>query len=142
MHGKLRFPATLFTQSLQTSKLLVANCEEEMKARLTHLVRERCIGVIIGEVGSGKSTAVRAFVEGLEPSQYTVVHATNPLVGSTGFYREVLGILGEPVPMFRQQMVLAIRRTTWRELASRSSGSSRRTNEPASVFSGAPASGG
>jgi len=105
------FTTTPFTQSLQTSKLFVASGQEELKARLTHLVRERGIGVITGEVGSGKSTAIRAFVESLEPSRYAVVYTANPLIGSTGFYREVLGILGVPVPMFRQQMVLAIRRT-------------------------------
>jgi type II secretory pathway predicted ATPase ExeA len=104
------FTTTPFSRGLQTSKLFVAAGQEELKARLTHLVRERGIGVITGEVGSGKSTAVRAFVEGLDPTRYTVVYTANPLIGITGFYREVLGVLGEPVPMFRQQMVLGIRR--------------------------------
>src|SRR3972149_6067907 len=104
------FTTTPFTQSLHTSKLFVASGQEELKARLTHLVTERGIGVITGEVGSGQSPAVRAFVESLEPSRYTVVYTANPLIGSTGFYREVLDILSVPVPMFRQQMVLATRR--------------------------------
>lgn len=99
-----------FSRGLSTAKLFVANAQEELKARLTYLVRERGIGLITGEIGSGKSTAVRSFVEGLDPTRHTVVYTANPLIGITGFYREVLLQLGEPVPMFRQQMVLAIRR--------------------------------
>lgn len=104
------FSTTPFSRGLATSKLFVASGQEELKARLTHLVRERGIGVITGEIGSGKSTAVRAFVESLDPTRYTVVYTANPLIGAAGFYREVLGLLGEPVPMFRQQMVLSLRR--------------------------------
>lgn len=104
------FVAMPFSRGLATAKLFVANAQEELKARLSYLVRERGIGLITGEIGSGKSTAVRAFVESLDPTRYTVVYTANPLIGITGFYREVLLQLGEPVPMFRQQMVLGIRR--------------------------------
>src|SRR5579884_2464720 len=82
--------ATPFSRGLTTSKLFVAAGQEELKARLSYLVRERGIGLITGEIGSGKSTAVRAFVDGL--------------------YREMLSQLGEPIPLLRQQMVLALRR--------------------------------
>lgn len=104
------FASLPFSRGLPTSKLFLASGQEELKARLSYLVRERGIGLITGEIGSGKSTAVRAFVESLDPTRYTVVYTANPLIGISGFYREVLLQLGEPVPMFRQQMVLAIRR--------------------------------
>ena len=104
------FTAMPFSRGLATSKLFLASGQEELKARLAYLVRERGIGLITGEIGSGKSTALRAFVDSLEPTRYTVVYTANPLIGITGFYREVLSQLGEPVPLFRQQMVLAIRR--------------------------------
>ena len=104
------FSATPFTRGLATSKLFVAAGQEELKARLSYLVHERGIGLITGEIGSGKSTAIRAFVEGLDPTRATVVYTANPLIGITGLYREMLNQLGEPVPMLRQQMVLALRR--------------------------------
>jgi len=104
------FSATPFSRGIPTSKLFVAAGQEELKARLNYLVRERGIGLITGEIGSGKSTAVRAFVESLDPTRATVVYTANPLIGITGLYREMLGQLGEPVPMLRQQMVLALRR--------------------------------
>lgn len=104
------FVATPFSQGVITSKLFPASGQEELKARLSYLVRERGIGLITGEIGSGKSTALRAFVDGLDPTRYTVVYTANPLIGITGLYREVLSQLAEPVPLFRQQMVLSIRR--------------------------------
>jgi len=104
------FTTMPFSRGVITSKLFPASGQEELKARLSYLVRERGIGLITGEIGSGKSTALRAFVDSLEPTRYTVVYTANPLIGITGFYREVLSQLGEPVPLFRQQMVLAIRR--------------------------------
>ena len=102
--------ATPFSRGLTTSKLFVAAGQEELKARLSYLVRERGIGLITGEIGSGKSTAVRAFVDGLDPTRHTVVYTANPLIGITGLYREMLSQLGEPIPLLRQQMVLALRR--------------------------------
>ena len=104
------FTALPFSRGLPTSKLFVASGQEELKARLSFLVRERGIGLITGEIGSGKSTAVRAFVDALDPTRFTVVYTANPLIGITGLYREMLSQLGEPVPPFRQRMVLALRR--------------------------------
>ncbi len=104
------FTTMPFSRGIITSKLFPALGQEELKARLAYLVRERGIGLITGEIGSGKSTALRAFVDGLDPTRYTVVYTANPLIGITGFYNEVLTQLGEPVPLFRQQMVLALRR--------------------------------
>ncbi|MDO8691247.1 MAG: AAA family ATPase [Dehalococcoidia bacterium] len=104
------FTTVPFTRGLATAKLFLSGAQEELKARLAYLVRERGIGLITGEIGSGKSTAVRSFVDSLDPTRHTVVYTANPLIGITGFYREVLMQLGEPVPMFRQQMVLGIRR--------------------------------
>ena len=99
-----------FRRGVATAKLFPASGQEELKARLSFLVRERGIGLITGEIGSGKSTARRAFADSLDPTRYTVVYTANPLIGSSGFYQDVLTQLGEPVPLFRQQMVLAIRR--------------------------------
>lgn len=103
------FTAMPFSRGLASTKLFTSSGQEELKARLIYLVRERGIGVITGEIGSGKSTAVRAFVDGLDPTRYTVVYTANPLIGIAGFYREVLSVLGESIPRFKQQMVLALR---------------------------------
>src|SRR3970040_2526464 len=94
------FTTTPFSRGLETSKLFIASGQEELKARLTHLVRERGIGLITGEIGSGKSTAVRAFVDSLDPTRYTVVYTANPLIGITGFYRGALSQMCEHVTLY------------------------------------------
>jgi general secretion pathway protein A len=104
------FSSTPFTRSLASSKLFTSGGQEELKARLAYLLRERGIGLITGEIGSGKSTAVRAFVDGLDPTRYTVIYTANPLIGICGFYGEVLSALGENVPRYRQQMVPLLKR--------------------------------
>ena len=104
------FTSTPFSRGLPTSKLFGASGQAELKARLSYLLGERGIALITGEIGSGKSTALRAFVDGLDPTRSAVVYAANPLIGITGLYREMLTQLGEPVPLLRQQMVLALRR--------------------------------
>jgi type II secretory pathway predicted ATPase ExeA len=104
------FATTPFSRGLPTSKLFLASGQEELKARLSFLLRERGIALITGEIGSGKSTALRAFVDSLDPTRVSVVYTANPLIGSAGLYREMLTQLGEPVPFQRQQMVLALRR--------------------------------
>jgi general secretion pathway protein A len=104
------FVTTPFSRGLPTSKLFLASGQEELKARLSYLLGERGIALITGEIGSGKSTAIRAFVDSLDPTRTTVVYTANPLIGITGLYREMLTQIGEPVPLLRQQMVLALRR--------------------------------
>ena len=105
------FSSVPFSRGLPTSKLFVASGQEELKARLSHLTVQRGIGLITGEIGSGKSTAVRSFVDSLDPTRFSVVYTANPLIGITGLYRDMLSQLGEPVPPFRQRMILALRRS-------------------------------
>jgi general secretion pathway protein A len=52
--------------------LATANVKE-LQARLALTVRERGIAVVTGEVGSGKSTAVRAFTASLDTNRYLVL---------------------------------------------------------------------
>ena len=71
-------------------------------------MRERGIGLITGEIGSGQVHGVTRFRR--EPGSHPRPPSSTPptrSIGITGLYREVLGQLGEPVPMLRQQMVLA-----------------------------------
>jgi len=99
-----------FSRGLPAGKLFSSRTQDELRARLEYLLREPGIGLVTGEVGSGKSTAVRAFAEGLEPARYAVMYFANPMIGITGLYRELLSQLGEPLRRYRQEMVPAIRR--------------------------------
>ena len=54
-----------------------ADCDEAA-ARIAWCVAERAIGVITGEVGTGKTVAVRAALAGLDPAGHTVIYSATP----------------------------------------------------------------
>jgi len=108
-----------FTRTLNTGDILATISVKELQARLTLTVRERGIAVVIGEVGSGKSTAVRAFIASLDPNRHTVVTLTWPIPSPSALYRQMLTrtrpapgasvALNQPVPFGATAQVAALR---------------------------------
>ena len=105
-YGFARAP---FSKTIETDKLFATSGQKELTARLTYLVRERGCGLVTGEIGSGKSTAVRACTAGLDANSYLVVYLANPTTGSMGLYRELLLTLGHEPPFTKPRMVSRIR---------------------------------
>ena len=60
----------------------------EAVARITWCIQERALGVITGEVGSGKTVATRAATTTLDASRHTV-----------GYLRRVASACAAPEPM-------------------------------------------
>jgi type II secretory pathway predicted ATPase ExeA len=52
------------------------------------------IGVVTGEVGTGKTVAIRAAVAGLDPAGHTIVYVGNPATGVRGILAHVVTALG------------------------------------------------
>ena len=50
----------------------------EAVARITWTVRERAVGVITGEVGTGKTVAARAAIAGVDQTRHTVIYLADP----------------------------------------------------------------
>lgn len=103
------FTQAPFSKSIPTEALFPTAGQKELCARLTYLVRERGLGLITGEIGSGKSTAVRAFTAGLDPNRYLVLYLANPTTGITGIYRDLLLALGHEPPFSRPRLVARLR---------------------------------
>lgn len=103
------FTRTPFSKTIPTNDLFPTAGQQELSARLTYLLREHGFGLITGEIGSGKSTAVRAFAAGLDPNRYLVLYVANPTTGITGIYRELLAALGQEVPFGKPRMVARLR---------------------------------
>jgi type II secretory pathway predicted ATPase ExeA len=61
-----------------------ADCAEAA-ARITWAVAGNAIGVITGEVGTGKTAAVRAAVAALDPAGHNVIYIGNPGAGARGY---------------------------------------------------------
>lgn len=74
---------------------------KEAKARLDYLKTTRGIGVIVREVGSGKTSSLRAFADSLNPSLFKVICFPRSTGTVMDFYRGLASGLGEE-PSFRK----------------------------------------
>ena len=68
---------------------------QEALARLNIMVKYRYLGVLTGEIGSGKSTLIRYFTQQLDSLQYQPVYVNTSNLKPRDFYSEVLQVLGE-----------------------------------------------
>jgi type II secretory pathway predicted ATPase ExeA len=93
------FTRTPFTKDLAPSMLHRYAGHSEAVARISWCVDEAAIGVITGEVGAGKTVAVRAALGELDNSRHTVIYLGNPAVGARGLYAAIINRLGG-VPRF------------------------------------------
>jgi type II secretory pathway predicted ATPase ExeA len=100
------FTAMPFGKSLPPSALYRSAGHQEAVARVSFLVSEQAIGVLTGEVGSGKTVAARAAVAELDPSRHTVIYLPNPAIGARGIYAEVVSRLGGE-PHFHRAALIA-----------------------------------
>jgi type II secretory pathway predicted ATPase ExeA len=71
----------------------------EAVARIGWCVEQHSLGVITGEVGAGKTVAVRAATAALDGSRHVVIYLPNPSVGVRGMLHHVVSALGQ-VPSF------------------------------------------
>jgi type II secretory pathway predicted ATPase ExeA len=73
----------------------------EAVARISWCVEEAAIGVVTGEVGAGKTVAVRAALGDLDSSRHSVIYLGNPAIGARGLYTTIVSHLGQ-VPRFHR----------------------------------------
>jgi type II secretory pathway predicted ATPase ExeA len=94
-----------FGKDLAPSMLHLHHAHREALARISFLVQEQAIGVVTGEVGSGKTVAARAAISELEPSRYSVIYLANPAVGARGIYAEIVSRLGGEPRFFKSALI-------------------------------------
>ena len=71
----------------------------EAVARISWCVDQHAIGVITGEVGAGKTVAIRAATAALDPARHVIIYLPNPSVGVRGMLHHIVTALGR-VPSF------------------------------------------
>jgi len=86
-YGFTRMP---FGRALAPQMLHRHTAHAEAVARIGWCLTERALGVITGEVGAGKTVAVRAALAGLDASRTTIVYLPNPAVRARGLYAGIL----------------------------------------------------
>ena len=92
-YGFSRMP---FGRNLAPGMLHRHASRNEAVARISWCISERAIGVIAGEVGTGKTVSVRTVLASLDPSRHTVVYLPNPMIGIRGICEEILATFGQP----------------------------------------------
>jgi general secretion pathway protein A len=75
------------TEILKTTELI------DVKERFDYIIRIGAIGLVTGEVGSGKSTAIRYAAEHLHPSEYKSLYMTASSGAIMEFYRQLVNEL-------------------------------------------------
>ena len=81
-YGFTRMP---FGTAVPVEALYASAAHKEAVARLRWLISARGLGALTGEVGCGKTVAVRAAVTSLDASRYTLIYLPNPQIGVRGY---------------------------------------------------------
>jgi type II secretory pathway predicted ATPase ExeA len=85
---------TPFGKSIPARDLFARQAHAEAIARIGFCVVESALGVVTGDVGAGKTVALRAAVAGLDPTRHQVIYIANPAFGTRGLYVTIVRALG------------------------------------------------
>jgi type II secretory pathway predicted ATPase ExeA len=99
------FTVMPFGPAIPVPGLFGSAAHNEAVARLRWLISARGLGVLTGEVGSGKTVAVRAAADGLDASRHTLIYLPNPQVGVRGIHGAVAVALGQ-APRFHHATLI------------------------------------
>lgn len=66
----------------------------EAIARINWCVSQKALGVITGEVGAGKTVAIRAALAQLEASRHQIIYIPDPTIGMRGIQSTIVTALG------------------------------------------------
>jgi len=97
---------TPFSKSIAAKDLYSRVAHQEAVARIGFCIVESALGVVVGDVGAGKTVSVRAAVAGLDPTRHTVIYVSNPAFGTRGLYVTIVRTLGAE-PRFHKAEVMA-----------------------------------
>lgn len=97
---------TPFAKSIAAKDLYARAAHGEAVARISFCVAESALGCIFGDVGVGKTVAVRAAVAGLDPTRHQIIYIPNPAFGTRGLYVTIVRALGAH-PRFHKAEVMA-----------------------------------
>jgi len=97
-----------FERELQPDELFASSAASEAKARLNHLVELRGIGLITGEVGSGKTSVCRQLAAALHPGLYRLFYVPLSTGNVLDMYKAIAWQLGLPIERNRAAAYRAI----------------------------------
>ena len=99
------FSRSPFRRDLAPQMLHRHTSHGEAVARITWCVNQHALGVVTGEVGAGKTVAVRAALSTLDTSRHSIIYLPNPAVGARGIHHAIVTGLGG-VPRFHHATLI------------------------------------
>lgn len=88
------FTATPFSRGTPTKDLYMPPESEEVLNRLQYVADRQLFAVITGDCGTGKTTILRKFSEGLDPKKHKLLYISDSKLTPRHFYRYMLEQLG------------------------------------------------
>lgn len=104
--GLLRHP---FGKEIAPDELFASASLAELEVRLEHWLELRGIGLVTGEVGSGKTTVVRKVVSALHTGLYRICYVSHSTGNVTDLYKLIAWEMGLPTERSRAALYRAIR---------------------------------
>jgi type II secretory pathway predicted ATPase ExeA len=100
------FTHTPFSKSIPAAQLYARPSLQEAVARIHFTIAEMHLGILTGEVGVGKTVAIRSAISQLDPAAHHVIYVPNPSFGARGLYLTIVRSLGA-VPRFHKAEMIA-----------------------------------
>ncbi len=97
-----------FRRDLPSQELFGAPRLDELHSRLQYLVQTRAVGLLTGEPGCGKSTALRRLRDQLHPDQVRTLYLCDTAVPAVDFCRQIALELGLEPPHSRAMNLRSI----------------------------------
>jgi len=107
------FTQTPFTRAVAPAALFGSEQHQELLARLRYLVQSRGCGLVTGEVGSGKSTAVRALAATLDAARSPVLYISQSGLTPRNLYRDLGLQLGLSPGFYTADTRRAVTQAIW-----------------------------
>lgn len=104
--GLTRYP---FTKELELGDFFDFEAATELLARLDHLRELRGVGLVTGEVGTGKTALCRQFASTLHAGLYRVYYVPNTTGNVMDLYKSIAWELGLPTERSRAALFRVIR---------------------------------
>ncbi len=83
-----------FTADISLKEVLITPAINAVYDRIQYTIRLGAVALITGEIGSGKSTALRYVIGNLHPAQYRIIYVTATSGSILELYRQIINEMG------------------------------------------------
>jgi type II secretory pathway predicted ATPase ExeA len=90
LNSYYNFSQTPFSRTIPAGDLFPSRGHQEIQGRLAFALSDRFPALITGDIGLGKSTALRAFVHALDHNLHPLIYLANPRLNVPTLYSQIL----------------------------------------------------